>query len=179
MKYYIHIFLYYSFFRYLPNTTFPLLGNTFRKMRSFICKKIFFKSGDNIDICKNVYFGSGHTLSIGNNSGIGPNSKIIQTDIIIGNDVMIGPELRVLGGGHKFDSITIPMREQGLAPRSKLIIGNDIWIGEKVIITSKVKTIGNHSIIAAGSVVTKDVPEYAIVGGNPARIIKYRNLKNN
>lgn len=179
MKYHFYIFLYYSFFKYLPNTTFPLLGNTFRKMRSFICKRIFLKCGENINICRDVYFGSGRTLSIGNDSGIGPNSKIIQTDITIGNDVMIGPELRVLGGGHKFDSIIIPMREQGLAPRTKLNIGNDIWIGEKVIITSKVKYIGNHSIIAAGSVVTKDVPEYAIVGGNPARIIKYRNQKNN
>lgn len=53
------------------------------------------------------------------------------------------------------------------------MIEDDVWIGAKVIIT-KEKHIGSHSIIGAGAVVTKDVPEYAVVGGNPAKIIKMR-----
>ena len=59
-------------------------------------------------------------------------------------------------------------------PRKKLIIGHDVWCGYGVIITNKCTTIGNGAVIAAGSVVTKDVPPYAIVAGSPAKIIRYR-----
>ena len=58
--------------------------------------------------------------------------------------------------------------------RSNLQIGNDVWIGYGAIITCNCKKIGDGVIIGAGSIVTKDVPDYAIVAGNPARIIKYR-----
>lgn len=58
--------------------------------------------------------------------------------------------------------------------RNKLMIGNDVWVGQNVIILSKVKSIGNGSIIAAGAVVTKDVEPYSIVAGNPAKVIRYR-----
>ena len=58
--------------------------------------------------------------------------------------------------------------------RSKLTIGNDVWIGYNSIILSKCTSIGNGAIIGAGSIVTKDVPPYAIVAGNPAKIIRYR-----
>lgn len=56
----------------------------------------------------------------------------------------------------------------------KVTIGNDVWIGQRVMIMPGV-TIGDGSIVGAASVVTKDVPDYAIVAGNPARIIRYRN----
>ena len=59
-------------------------------------------------------------------------------------------------------------------PRSKLTIGNDVWIGYNTIILSKCTSIGNGAIIGAGSIVTKNVPPYAIVAGNPAKIIRYR-----
>lgn len=61
--------------------------------------------------------------------------------------------------------------------RSELTIGNDVWCGYGVIITNGCKTIGNGSVIAAGAVVTKDVPPYAVVAGIPARVIKYRFSK--
>ena len=66
------------------------------------------------------------------------------------------------------------MREQGFYPEEPVIIGDDVWIGGRVIILPGV-TIGSHSIIAAGAVVTKDVPEWAIVGGTPAKVLKFRN----
>jgi virginiamycin A acetyltransferase len=58
--------------------------------------------------------------------------------------------------------------------RTRLIIGNDVWIGHNAIILPAVKTIGDGAVIGAGSVVTKDVPPFAVVAGNPAKIIKYR-----
>jgi len=58
--------------------------------------------------------------------------------------------------------------------RSYLEIGNDVWVGRNAIITPSVSRIGNGAVIGAGAVVTKDVPDYAVVVGNPAQIIKYR-----
>ena len=59
-------------------------------------------------------------------------------------------------------------------PSAPLEIGNDVWIGNRAIILGKVRSIGNGAVIGAGAVVTKDVPAYTVVGGNPARILKYR-----
>ena len=59
-------------------------------------------------------------------------------------------------------------------PRSKLIVGNDVWVGRNAIIVPSVSRIGDGAVIGAGAVVTKDVPDFAVVAGNPAKIIKYR-----
>lgn len=54
------------------------------------------------------------------------------------------------------------------------VIGNDVWIGRNALLTPSVRVVGDGAIIAAGAVVTKDIPPYAIVGGNPAKVIRYR-----
>ena len=66
------------------------------------------------------------------------------------------------------------MIDQGGNPDTPLHIACDVWIGTRAIILPGCKRIGAHSIIGAGAVVTKDVPDYAIVGGNPARVLKMR-----
>lgn len=86
---------------------------------------------------------------------------------------MMGPEVVVLGPSHAHDRTDITMRAQGMDSVSHTMIGNDVWIGTRAIIMHGVK-IGNGVIIAAGAVVTRDVPDYTIVGGVPAKIIKYR-----
>ena len=98
----------------------------------------------------------------------------IANDTTIGDDVMMGPEVIILSGSHNFSQHHIPMREQGAPPRLPVTIGNDVWIGTRSIILPGVK-VGNHAIIGAGSVITKDVPDWGIVGGNPADLIRYRN----
>lgn len=86
---------------------------------------------------------------------------------------MMGPDVVILSGGHVFDRIDLPMRLQGGKKTLTTVIGNDVWIGTRAIIMPGVR-IGNGVIIGAGAVVTKDIPDYAIVGGIPARILKYR-----
>ncbi len=70
-----------------------------------------------------------------------------------------------------FDYVTTELIE-----RNSLEIGSDVWVGQNVIITPSVQRIGNGVVLGAGTVVTKDVPDYAVVGGNPAGILKMRNI---
>ena len=91
---------------------------------------------------------------------------------------MFGPEVTIRGGNHRIDivgrtMVSIKDHEKRETDDKGVIIGNDVWIGTRAIILSGV-VIGDGAVIAAGAVVTKDIPPYAIVGGNPAKIIKYR-----
>lgn len=86
---------------------------------------------------------------------------------------MMGPDVIILTSIHRFDDVLIPMCQQSNSEQRKVTIGDDVWIGTRVIIMPGV-TIGNGVVIGAGSIVTKDVPNYAVVAGVPAKIIKYR-----
>lgn len=103
---------------------------------------------------------------VGQNAWICPN-------VVIGNYVMFGPDVAILGGDHNYDLSGVPMIFSGRPNIPKTVIEDDAWIGYRAIIMAGLK-IGRGSIIAAGSVVTKDVPPYSIVGGNPAKVIKMR-----
>lgn len=86
---------------------------------------------------------------------------------------MMGTDVVVITKNHAFNQTDIPMMQQGFEDERPVIIGNDVWIGDRVIILPGVH-IGDGAIIAAGAVVTKDVPAYAIVGGVPAKLIRMR-----
>ncbi len=109
-------------------------------------------------------------ITVGNNFYMNADCHI-QGEISFGDDVMIGPKTIIWGRNHGVLKER-PMRKQ---PHIKdpILIGDDVWIGANVTILKGI-TIGNGAVIGAGSVVVKDVPEYAIVVGNPAKIIKYR-----
>lgn len=108
-----------------------------------------------------------------------------STKLIIGNFCSISEDVKILlGGEHSLDSVTTYPFDifrakwgGGLRVNAKskgdVKIGNDVWIGHSSIILSGV-TIGNGAVIAAGSVVVKDVPPFSIVGGNPASVIRFR-----
>ena len=88
----------------------------------------------------------------------------------------MGPKCYILPNDtHNISRLDIPMQQQGrMRKPGRTIIGNDVWIGRQVLFTGG-KKIGDHVVIAAGSVVCKDVEDYAIVGGNPIKVIRYRN----
>lgn len=85
---------------------------------------------------------------------------------------MMGPDVSILTHTHNIERTDIPMGQQGMRV-SEVIIGNDVWIGMRVVIMPGVR-IGIGVVIGAGAAVTKDVPDYAVVGGVSARIIKFR-----
>lgn len=126
--------------------------------------------GHNVNIEPHVKFNL--ALEIGDNSGIGEHAELYG-EVKIGNDVMMGTNCIIYTENHEFSRIDIPMRKQGASPSRPVIIDDDVWIGGRVTILPGVH-VGKGSIIGAGAVVTKDVPEYAIVAGNPAVVIKNR-----
>lgn len=162
-------FIYVVFFKNTPEDYRPY-ALFFPKIRQLLVSNYLKKCGKNLRVKK------GAEISL--NSGVGDHSElgtnaIIQANVSIGNHVIMGPDIKIYSRNHKFERLDIPIQKQG-KNYYETKIGNDVWIGANVIITAGC-IIGNHSIIAAGSVITKNVPEYAIVGGVPAKIIKFRN----
>lgn len=111
-------------------------------------------------------------VSIGDYSGIGERCSV-QGNVSIGNHVMMGPEVLIYTQNHLFERTDIPMDSQGFAEEKPVIIRDDVWIGARVIILPGV-TIGTGSVIGAGAVVTKDIPAYSVVAGNPAKVVRNR-----
>ena len=126
----------------------------------------------------NLYGGEpGVGLKMGNNSSIGPYSYIGCSGYIeIGDNVMISPRVSIYSENHNFDDIHLPMIEQGVT-RSFVKIEDDCWIAANSIILAGV-TVGKGAVVAAGSVVTKDVPPFSVVAGNPAKVVKARKPEN-
>ncbi len=170
----IYLIIYYGFASHLPKSTTPIIGILSMKLRSWLSCKLFSSCGKKLVVENNVYFGNGNDFSVGNEAALGANFKSTNRIVTIGNYLMMAEEVLFLGSGHKSDRIDIPMGHQGDEPKSILIIEDDVWIGARAMILPGCNHIGKGVIIGAGSVVTKDVPDYAIVGGNPAKIIRYR-----
>lgn len=159
----------YLFAKHLPESYKINLGQ--KKIRAFCGKCLLEKCGKNINIEKNAEFA--YSVEIGDNSGLGINCRI-SGKTIIGNNVMMGPNVSIFTKNHVYDRTDIPMNLQGMSVEKTVIIEDDVWIGANVTILNGIK-ISKGAIIGAGSVVTRNIPEYAIVGGNPAKILKYRS----
>lgn len=148
------------------------LGRTWKiskYIRIICCKMLFDKCGKNVDVGRKIKFSS--KIKLGNNSGIGDNCYI-QGKVTIGCDVMMAPNVALIAANHNYTRTDIPMNLQGEIEK-EIVIENDVWIGYGAIILPGVN-IGQGAVIAAGSVVTKDVPSYSVVAGVPAVVIKNR-----
>jgi acetyltransferase-like isoleucine patch superfamily enzyme len=109
---------------------------------------------------------------------LGPYSLVSRGSYICGKVkagkyVMLAPDVTIAGADHIFDQPGIPMYFAGRSELKETVIEDDVWIGARVCILAGIK-IGRGSIVAMGSVVTKDVPPYSIVGGIPAKLIRQR-----
>jgi len=113
-------------------------------------------------------------VHIGKNTLIGL-SNSLTGPLSIGDDVMFAQNVALSGLNHGFSDITIPIRQQECTTNA-IVVGNNVWIGANAVVTLGVH-IGENSIVAAGSVVTKNVPPYTIVAGNPARTMKQYNFE--
>lgn len=124
--------------------------------------------------------GQGERIEIGDN--VTMNSRaMINADcagfIKIGNNVIMGPNIILRASNHRFDRRAVPVREQG-HEAGRIVIGDDVWFGANVVVLPNV-TIGRGAIVGAGAVVTKDVKEYTIVAGVPAKEIGVRGKGEN
>jgi maltose O-acetyltransferase len=174
MRRVLALLLYYGVTSHIQSSDNP--GTIGARLNRFLVKRIFRKCGRNVNIRPRVYFGSGRNLSMGDDSMLGQNSIIGSTAaVVIGNDVMMGPGVLIYTSNHGMEP-GIPMRRQPLqcAP---VCVGNDVWIGARCIILPGI-TIGDGAVLAAGAVVTTDVPANAVVGGVPAKVLKYRMSNN-
>ena len=138
---------------------------------------MFAKCGKNVHYSPlNSQF-SYSTITIGNNVYIGPNARFSAVKgLKIGNNITFGPGVTIMGGNHNFKDVGIYIfNNHTKHPNDDLpvIIDDDTWIGCNAIILKGVH-ISQGAIVGAGAVVTKDVPAYAIVAGNPAKVVKYR-----
>jgi acetyltransferase-like isoleucine patch superfamily enzyme len=156
-----------------------------KKIRNYYLVKVKWRKytlGKKFHAGRGVSFWAKNNIVIGDNFYIGKNS-IIGCDTIIGDFVIFGSYVSLVGRyDHNYQQVGVPIRIasqirdknydwKGL--HSNVIIGNDVWIGHRSIILSGVK-IGDGSIIAAGSLVTKDIAPYSIYAGVPAKKIRNR-----
>jgi acetyltransferase-like isoleucine patch superfamily enzyme len=112
-------------------------------------------------------------VKIGKRSFIGLHNTIIGP-VDIGSNVIIAQQVVISGLNHGYEDVEMPIKDQPCDTK-QIIIGDDSWIGAGAVITAGV-TIGKHAVVAAGSIVTKSVPDFSIVAGNPARILKQYNF---
>lgn len=143
------------------------------RYRCYNARKIFLSCGPKLYIGGKCIFHA--DIYLGNNCHFNGMQILGRGSVKIGDNFHSGVECMILTENHNYEGTKIPYDRTFFY--KKIVIGDNVWFGNRVLVVGNV-VIGEGAIIAAGSVVTKDVPDYAIVGGNPARVIKYRNVEH-
>jgi acetyltransferase-like isoleucine patch superfamily enzyme len=133
--------------------------------------------GTNFRLMRGCDFEGYGLIRIGDNSGIAENCVIAigpgPNELRIGTQTFIGPDVYIRNMNHRFDRLDVPIMRQG-HEGTDIVIGDGVWIGARCVLLAGTK-IGDHSVIAAGSVVSIEIPPYSIAAGNPVRVLRRRN----
>jgi acetyltransferase-like isoleucine patch superfamily enzyme len=156
------------------------IHRVYDRLLMYIYRSLFGRCGKNVIFYPTSSYFYYKNIFIGNDVCIGGGASFIASisHIEIGDKVMFGPNVTIRGGNHSSHIIGKLLADYKISDKrpeddQPVIIENDVWVGAGAIILKGV-TIGRGAIIAAGAVVNKDVPPYAVVGGVPAKVIKYR-----
>lgn len=161
-------FLYIAIFRHTPDKWRPY-SLFFPALRAWLVTQFVDEAGIDLRIKSNADVSP--FISIGDRSELGCGC-LIYGGVKIGAGVLMGPDVKIITRNHVFDDPTVGINEQPTVFRP-VTIGDDVWISANVVILPGV-TVGHGSVIAAGAVVTKDIPPFSIVGGIPAKVIGRR-----
>lgn len=155
-----------------------LIANLLQKSKKYKRKHFDFV-GENIVIQRGCIISHPRNMQIHDNVYIGSNCKLYTSGgLVLCEGVVLGSNITILTANHNYDSddlISMPYDNRN--DFKKVIVEKHSWIGLNSTILPGI-TIGECSVIAAGSVVTRNVPSYSVVGGNPAKVIKYRKRNN-
>lgn len=167
----------YVFIRKCKSGIYRLIGEP-------IVKRALASCGKNVRVLRSCSFSGVENIYVGSRVAFGVNNSILSTraKVIIGNDVMMGPGVTIITGNHRTDIVgrtMMSIKDSEKLPENDedVVIENDVWIGANVTILKGV-TIHQGSIVAAGAVVTHDIPPYQIWGGVSAHYIADRFSKD-
>lgn len=139
------------------------------KKRSKLLKELLGSTGENVYMEPNIRFDYGYNTHVGENFFTNFDCTILDvSEVRIGDNCMFGPSVQIYTATHPLNPFE---RNSGKEYAKPVSIGNNVWIGGHAVINPGV-TIGDNVVIGSGAVVTKDIPDNVVVGGNPAKIIK-------
>ncbi|MBD8069892.1 maltose acetyltransferase domain-containing protein [Bacillus sp. PS06] len=137
--------------------------------RTELLKELLGSTGENVYMEPNIRFDYGYNTYVGENFFANFDCTILDVcEVRFGDNCMLAPGVQIYTATHPLDPTE---RNSGREFAKPITFGNNVWIGGSAIINPGV-TVGDNVVIASGAVVTKDVPDNVVVGGNPARIIK-------
>lgn len=138
--------------------------------RTKLLKELLGSTGENVSMEPNIRFDYGYNTHVGENFYANFDCTILDVcEVRFGDNCMLAPGVHIYTATHPLNPIE---RNSGKEYGKPITFANNVWIGGNAIINPGVK-VGNNVVIASGAVVTKDVPDNVVVGGNPARIIKH------
>lgn len=162
---------YYGIARNLPEHSDPR-GALWKRLREMSVRPLLAHAGRDLAINAGVHFGKGSNLSMGDYSSLGYMSRVIG-EVRMGNHVGCAQEVFFCAYNRKYLGLDEPMMFQGKKPDEPIVVEDDVIFLARCMILAGVR-IHTGALIGAGAVVTRDVPPYAVVVGNPARVVKFR-----